>query len=103
MNDALMTIDDLDVVGHRVLVRCDFNVPLDRSDPDGVVRVADDTRIRAALETIQDLRRRGARLVLASHLGRPKGPDPAFSMRPVADRLAELTGSPVTLAPAAVG
>jgi phosphoglycerate kinase len=103
MNDALMTIDDLDVVGRRVLVRADFNVPLDRSDPDGVVRVADDTRIGAALETIQELRLRGARLVLASHLGRPKGPDPAFSMRPVADRLAELTGRPVTLAPAVVG
>ena len=103
MNDALMTIDDLDVVGRRVLVRADFNVPIDRSDPDGVARVADDTRIRAALETIEELRLRGARLVMVSHLGRPKVPDPAFSMRPVADRLAELTGGPVTLAPAVVG
>jgi phosphoglycerate kinase len=103
MSDELMTVDDLDVVGRRVLVRADFNVPLDRSAPDGVVRVADDTRIQAALETIDELRLRGARLVLASHLGRPKGPDPAFSMGPVADRLAELTGSPVPLAPAVVG
>jgi len=102
MNDELMTIDDLEVVGRRVLVRADFNVPLDRSGPEAP-RVADDTRIRAALETIEELRARGARLVLVSHLGRPKGPDPAFSMRPVADRLAELTGAPVTLAPAVVG
>jgi phosphoglycerate kinase len=103
MSGALMTIDDLDVVGRRVLMRADFNVPLDRSDPSGIVRVADDARIRAALETIDELRLQHARLVLASHLGRPKGVDPTFSMRPVADRLAELTGSPVTLAPAVVG
>ena len=103
MSDELITLDDLDVVGQRVLLRADFNVPLDRSDPDGVARVADDMRIRAALETIDELRLRGARLVLVSHLGRPKGPDPAFSMRPVADHLAELTGWPVTLAPAVVG
>lgn len=103
MSDALMTIDDLDVVGRRVLLRTDFNVPLDRSDPSGPVRVADDTRIRAALETIEELRLRRARLVLVSHLGRPKGPDPAFSMRPVADRLSELSGCPVRLAPTVVG
>jgi phosphoglycerate kinase len=103
MNNALMTIDDLDVVGRRVLVRADFNVPLDRSDPDGLARVADDMRIRAALETIEELRVRGARLVLVSHLGRPKGYDLAFSMRPVAKRLAELTDSPVALAPAVIG
>ena len=103
MADSLRTIDQLDVEGRRVLLRADFNVPLEPKQPGGPVEVADDTRIRAALETIAELRGRGARLVLVSHLGRPKGPDPALSMRPVADRLAELTGAPVTLAPAVTG
>ncbi|HUA02562.1 MAG TPA: phosphoglycerate kinase [Solirubrobacteraceae bacterium] len=103
MADSLRTIDELDVEGRRVLLRADFNVPLHRPTQGGPIEVADDTRIRAALETIAELRRRGARLVLVSHLGRPKGPDPALSMRPVADRLAELTGAPVTLAPAVTG
>ena len=103
MADSLRTIDELDVEGRRVLLRADFNVPLHRPQPGGPVEVADDTRIRAALETIAELRARGARLVLVSHLGRPKGIDPALSMRPVADRLEELTGAPVTLAPAVTG
>ncbi|HZU40526.1 MAG TPA: phosphoglycerate kinase [Solirubrobacteraceae bacterium] len=94
----MRTLDDLgDIDGKRVLVRVDFNVPL----ADG--RVADDTRIRAALATIEELRERGARLVLVSHLGRPKDREPELSMRPAADRLAELTGAEVTLAPAVVG
>ena len=81
-----------------MLVRVDFNVPLDGG------RVADDTRIRAALPTIELLRERGAALVLVSHLGRPKGRvDPALSMRPVGERLAELLGSEVRQAPAVVG
>ncbi len=63
----------------------------------------DDARIRAALPTIRELRERGARLVIASHLGRPKDREPEFSMRPAADRLAECSGAPVTLAPAVVG
>jgi phosphoglycerate kinase len=77
------TLDDLgDVSGKRVVVRVDFNVPLD----DG--RIADDTRIRAAAPTLDELRGKGARLVLVSHLGRPKGaPDPALSLRPVAEHL----------------
>jgi phosphoglycerate kinase len=92
------TLDDLgELEGKRVLVRVDFNVPLrDRE-------VADDTRIRAALPTIAELRSRGARLVLVSHLGRPKDREPELSLRPAAARLAELTGAKVTLAPAVVG
>jgi phosphoglycerate kinase len=91
------TLRDLDVDGKRVLVRVDFNVPLD----DG--RITDDTRIRAALPTIEELRGRGARIVLASHLGRPKDREPSLSLRPVAERLASLTGAHVELAPGVVG
>ena len=81
----MKTLDDLgDVAGCRVLVRVDFNVPLE----DGG-RISDDTRIRAAEPTLEELRARGARLVLASHLGRPKGaPDPKLSLRPVAEAVA---------------
>jgi phosphoglycerate kinase len=103
MSGELRTIDDLDVEGRRVLLRADFNVPLTAASAGVPVRVADDTRIRAALSTIDELRRRGARLVLVSHLGRPKGPDPALSMQPVADRLGKLTGASVPLAPAVMG
>jgi len=91
------TLDELDVEGKRVLVRVDFNVPVDAG------AVADDTRIRAALPTIEELRRRGARIVLASHLGRPRDREAELSLRPAADRLAELTGATVTLAPGVVG
>jgi len=95
---AKQSVRDADVAGKRVLVRVDFNVPLDGG------RVADDTRIRAALPTIELLREKGAALVLVSHLGRPKGQfDPALSMEPVGERLAELLGADVKQAPAVVG
>jgi len=99
----MRSLDDLDVAGRRVLVRVDFNVPL-AERPDGTMEVADDTRIRASLPTIEELRARGARVVLVSHLGRPKGkPDPRLTMAPVAARLAELTGGRVELAPGVRG
>jgi phosphoglycerate kinase len=87
------TLDDLDVEGKRVFVRVDFNVPLDGE------RITDDTRIRAALPTIEELRGKGARLLLAAHLGRPKNREPEFSLAPVARHLGELLGIEVPLAP----
>jgi len=103
LSGGLATIDDLVVDGRRVLLRADLNVPLETVAPGNTVRIADDTRIRAALTTIEELRQRHARIVLVSHLGRPVDRDPQLSMRPVADRVAELTGAPVQLAPAVVG
>src|SRR6188472_3430039 len=102
MSEALVSfakasVRDAQVKGRRVLVRVDFNVPLDGG------AVADDTRIRAALPTIELLRDRGAALILVSHLGRPKDREPELSMRPVAERLGELLGVEVALAPAVVG
>lgn len=97
----MKTLRDLsDLEGKRVLVRVDFNVPLDKSTPR---RVTDDTRIRAALPTLKELRERGARLVLVSHLGRPKEREPEFSLAPIAERLEELLGGGVQVAPAVVG
>jgi phosphoglycerate kinase len=88
------TLEDLDVEGKRVLVRVDFNVPLDEDS-----RITDDARIRAALPTLKELREKGARLLLAAHLGRPKGREEKLSLKPAADRLAELLGEEVVLAP----
>ncbi len=96
----MRTVDELiaeGVSGKRVLLRADLNVPLDDSTGDPVI--TDDGRIRASLPTLQALREAGARVVVAAHLGRPKGePDPRFSLAPVAARLSELIGAPVPLA-----
>jgi phosphoglycerate kinase len=88
------TLDDLgDIEGLRGLVRVDFNVPLDGDT------VTDDARIRGALPTIEELRERGAKLLLVSHLGRPSDREPEYSLRPVADHLSGLLGVDVELAP----
>jgi phosphoglycerate kinase len=91
------TLRDGDFKGKRVLVRVDFNVPVENG------KVADDTRIRASLPTIDHLRKAGAKVILCSHLGRPKGgPDPAASLRPVADHL-RMLGVNVSFAPDCIG
>jgi phosphoglycerate kinase len=85
------TVRDLEVTGKRVLMRVDYNVPMDKESG----AILDDTRIRATLPTIDFLRQRGARLILVSHLGRPKGRDPKLSLWPIAQRLGELIDAPV--------
>jgi phosphoglycerate kinase len=100
----LKTLDDLlgeGVSGRRVLVRADLNVPFDKNDP-GVI--SDDGRIRAVLPTLVALRDAGAKVIVCSHLGRPKGaPDPKYTLAPVSKRLGELLGSPVVFAADTVG
>src|SRR5262245_32703281 len=96
--DKLKTTEGLDVKGKRVLVRADLNVPV----RDG--EVTDATRLERLLPGLQDLARRGAKVVVISHFGRPKGaPDTEFSLRPVADKLSKLIGRPVTFAPDCIG
>jgi phosphoglycerate kinase len=85
------TIEDVDVKGKRALVRVDFNVPLDKKTGE----ITDDTRIKAALPTIRYLIKNGAKVILMSHLGRPKGPDPKLKMDVVAERLEKLLGKKV--------
>ena len=100
----MRTVDDLikvGVAGRRVLVRCDLNVPLTKDEPPVV---ADDGRIRASLPVLVQLLNRGARVIVVAHLGRPKGvPEEKYSLRPVADRLAALLGTPVEFALDTVG
>jgi len=96
---SLTSIDQLSLAGKRVFIRVDFNVPFNK---DGTV--SDDTRIREALPTIRYAQEKGAKVLLASHLGRPKGKvDPAFSLKPAAERLEALLQTPVKLAPDCVG
>jgi len=95
---AKLSIRDLDVRGKKVFIRVDFNVPIKEG------RIKDDTRVRASLPTITYALDHGATVILASHLGRPKGgPSPEFSLKPVADHLATLLGRPVTFAADCVG
>jgi phosphoglycerate kinase len=91
------TVRDVNWSGKRALVRCDFNVPMERGE------ITDDRRIREALPTIRYLLENGAAVILASHLGRPKGPTPELSLQPVATRLSQLLGRPVELLPDCVG
>lgn len=94
-----LTVRDIDVTGKRVFVRVDFNVPMDQAK-----NITDDKRITAVLPTIGYLREKGAKIILASHLGRPKGKvNPEFSLAPVAKRLAELLHTEVKMAPDCVG
>ena len=85
------TVRDIDVKGKKVFVRCDFNVP---TDDEGNIK--DDRRIRGAMPTIEYLVENGAKVILASHMGRPKGkPDPAYSLKVVADRISDLLGKKI--------
>ena len=95
---AKKTVADVDVKGKRVLMRVDFNVPVE----DG--KITDDRRIVQALPTIKDVINRGGRLILMSHLGRPKkGPEAKFSLKPTVDRLSQLLGKPVQFATDSIG
>ena len=100
MNYNKKTVKDIDVKGKKVLLRCDFNVPQDKATG----AITDDKRIRAALPTIQYLLEQGAAVIACSHLGKPKeGPDPKFSLAPVAARLGELLGKEIIMAANVVG
>jgi phosphoglycerate kinase len=100
---SYLSIRDLDLNGKRVFIRVDFNVPLVKNEK-GEMEISSDKRIKSSLATIQYALDHGAGVILASHLGRPKGkPNPEMSLRPVATRLAELLGRPVKMAPDCIG
>src|SRR5256885_5716085 len=99
---AKLSVRDLDVRGRRVLVRVDFNVPVE--EVDGRIRITDDTRIQESLPTIRLLREKGAKVILLAHFGRPKGrPNPKYSLRPVAEHLREVLGGWVEFSPEVIG
>jgi phosphoglycerate kinase len=100
---SFLSIRDLDLNGKRVFIRVDFNVPLQKNEQ-GKMEITSDKRIKASLPTIQYALEHGAGVILASHLGRPKGkPNPEMSLKPAAERLAELLGRPVKMAPDCIG
>src|SRR6476660_4808016 len=99
---AKLTVRDLEVRGKRALVRVDYNVPVEEKG--GKIVITDDTRIRETIPTLHALIEKGARIILASHLGRPKGQrEPSLSLRPVAERLAELIHRPVAFLDDCIG
>ncbi len=99
---AKLTIKDVDLAGKRVFVRVDYNVPMEEKDGDMVIN--DDTRIRATIPTLDHLVAQGAKILLAAHLGRPKGKkEPSMSLRPVAQRLSDLLGRPVAFVDDCIG
>src|SRR5580765_65238 len=99
---AKLTVRDINTRGKRVFMRVDYNVPLEEKD--GKMVITDETRIVETLPTLKLLIEQGAKLILAAHLGRPKGKrEPAMSLRPVAARLAELLGRPVAFADDCIG
>ena len=99
---AKLSVRDLDVAGKRVLVRVDFNVPVEEAG--GKMRITDDTRIKESLPTIELLRSKGAKVILLAHFGRPKGqPNPKYSLKPVADHLKGLVPGVVEFSPEVIG
>ena len=92
----MKTIDDIDVTNQRVLLRADLNAPM-KQDANGVMQITDDGRLKASVTTINDLRKKNAKIVVLAHLGRPKGErKPELSLKPIAKRLGELVGTPIT-------
>lgn len=99
---AKLTIKDVDLNGKRVFVRVDYNVPMEEKDGDMIIN--DDTRIRATIPTLDHLVNQGAKIILAAHLGRPKGKkEPSMSLRPVAQKLSDLLGRPVAFVDDCIG
>jgi len=92
----MKTIDDIDVANQRVLLRADLNAPM-KQDSNGVMQITDDGRLKASVSTINDLRKKNAKIIILAHLGRPKGErKPELSLKPIAKRLSELVGAPIT-------